>query len=170
MWSLFLFGNEKVWDLGGIQAWRDSRGVNWVLWNALGFGIRWALSPSITESSRKNMPLGSQIKRTSVRIWPRLRGWPTWSWNVTDFLRWVKGSNRLPSLSLLELDKTVGMVTAFMAYFWVVFFFFLKVLVLYCDKNWNQHCLFPMGQWKITCEPLLIKLYRSIVAIIHPLQ
>lgn len=29
-------------------------------------------------------------------------------------------------------------------------FFFLKVLVLYCDKNWNQHCLFPMSKWKIT--------------------
>ena len=67
-------------------------------------------------------------------------------------------------LDCTTLDQSIQIFLSF------CFFFFLKVLVLYCDKKWNQHCLFPMGKWKITCEPLPIKLYRSIVAIIHPLQ
>lgn len=67
-----------------------------VLWKALEFGVCSGLSPSITESYRRNTPPGSQIKRTSMRIWQLLRGWPIWSWNATDSLRWAKTWSELP--------------------------------------------------------------------------
>lgn len=45
-------------------------------------------------------------------------------------------------LDCTTLDQSIQIFLSFL--------FFFKVLVLYCDKNWNQHCLFPVGKWKIT--------------------